>query len=523
LVAYPLPESLAAVDLGSNSFHMVVARVVNGEPVIVDRLREQVRLAGGLDELNELLPPTRRRALECLHRFGERIRDLSPDGVRAVATNTLRVAANRREFLDAAESALGHPIEIVSGREEARLIYLGVSHSVADIPGARLVVDIGGGSTECILGERFEPHYVDSLEMGCVSFSRLFFPDGGIDRDRYREAVLAARLEVRPVANRFGKHTWTSVVGASGTVRAIAEIVRQSGWSPHGITAEALRSLERALLEAGHANELALPGLKAERRSVLAGGVAILSAIFEGLGVERMAASSGALREGVLFDLLGRLQHEDTRDRTIRAFQDRYHVDLDQAARVERCAIRLLEQVAADWELPEEEATRYLSWASRLHEIGLVLSFEGHHRHAAYIVSNADMPGFSRNDQELLATLLSRHRRKIRRSDFRHLPKRTRNRVMRLAVLERLAVRLNRGRSAEPPQPVELRVTKSKIHKIHKIHLGLPQGWLDANPLTRTDLAAEAQRLRGLGMRLKVYEIEPPSRLGREATTEVVP
>jgi exopolyphosphatase/guanosine-5'-triphosphate,3'-diphosphate pyrophosphatase len=476
------PESVAAVDLGSNSFHLLVARVANGVPTIVDRLREHVQLASGLDERQQLGRRARQRALECLERFGQRLRDVPPDRVRAVATSTLRVAKNAREFLAEAERALGHPIEVVAGREEARLIYLGVSHNLKDEPGRRLVVDIGGGSTECILGERFEPLLVDSLEMGCVSFSRLYFPGGAIRRRRYEEAVLAARLEVRGVATRFKATGWQGAVGSSGTINAVEQVLRGSGWSDGGITPRGLSRLADALIERGHVDHLDLPGLKEERRVVLPGGLAILEAIFEGFGLDR----------------LGRLQHEDARDRTIRAFEERYHVDRVQAARVEKTALQFLDQVAGPWKLDREEGARFLSWASRLHEIGLVLSFEGHHRHGAYIIRNADMPGFSKDDQELLATLLATHRRKIRRADFRHLPPRARETVIRLAVLLRLAVRLHRSRAETPLPPVKLAAGKSGLA------VQLPEGWLDKNPLTRTDLDTETERLHAIGLEFQV-------------------
>ena len=483
------PESVAAVDLGSNSFHLLVARVANGVPTVVDRLREQIQLAAGLDEEQRLTRRMRQRALECLERFGQRLRNLAPDRVRAVATSAIRVAKNAREFLAEAERTLGHPIEVVAGREEARLIYLGVSHNLKDEPGRRLVVDIGGGSTECILGERFDPLLVDSLEMGCVGFSRRFFPGGAIRRRAFEEAVLAARLEVRGVATRFRELGWQSAVGSSGTISAVEQVLRENGWSEGGITKRGLARLEDALFDAGHVDKLELKGLKEERRAVLPGGVAILEALFEGFNLDRLETSYGALREGVLFDLLGRLQHEDARDRTIRAFEERYHVDRAQAERVERAALDLLDQVAGPWKLDREESARFLSWAARLHEIGLVLSFEGHHRHGAYIVQNADMPGFSKDDQELLATLVGTHRRKLKRGDFRHLPARVRETAVRLSVLLRLAVRFHRSRDAKSLPDVKLQAHKGGLV------VELPEGWLDRNPLTRTDLEAESDRL----------------------------
>jgi len=497
-----LPRMLAAIDLGSNSFHMLVARVMGGQPVVIDRLREPVQLASGLDAENRLGRKARQRALECLDRFAERLRGIDSDGVRAVATSTLRVARNGAAFLDEAERVLGHPIEVVPGREEARLIYLGVSHALPPAPDVRLIVDIGGGSTECILGQQFEPLLVDSLEMGCVSFSRRYFRGGTIRRSKWREALVAARLEVRPVATRFAPRPWSEVFGASGTIRAVADVLRAEGRGEDAVTADGLLRLERELLDAGHADALALPGLRDDRRRVFAGGVVILRALFEGLGLERMGTCGGALREGVLYDLLGRLQHEDVRERTIATFQERYHVDRAQAARVERTALRLFEQVAEAWRL-DEEAARHLSWAARLHEIGLALSFEGHHRHAGYIVANADMPGFSRDDKELLGVLLRTHRRKVRRPDFRAAPGRSRKLALRLAVLLRLAVRFHRNRSQEELPEIHLRPTTDGLV------LGLPAGWLEATPLTRADLETERERLAAVRFHLELEELPP--------------
>ena len=499
-----LPESLAAIDLGSNSFHMVVARVVGGQPVIVDRLREQVRLAAGFDEERRISEDAWERALACLERFGQRIHDFPSVGVRAVATNTIRRAHSATDLLESAECALGYPIEIISGVEEARLIYLGVSHSLAEDESTRLVVDIGGGSTECILGQRFEPVLVDSLEMGCVSHTQRFFPDGAITARRFGDAVLAARLELRSVERRFRRHAWSSAVGSSGTIRAIEGVLRECGWSPGGVTAPGLDRLRERVLALGRVDALELPGLGRERQSVFAGGLAILVAVFEGFSIAHLDIATGALREGVLFDLLGRFRHEDARHRTIRALQHRYQVDEEQAGRVEATALSLLAQVATSWRLVEEEAAQVLSWAARLHEIGLAVSYDGHHRHGAYLVENSDMPGFSRNGQALLATLIRAHRRKLRRGAFRELPDRQRHLATRLAVMLRLAVRLNRERSTDPLPQVRLRVSDPS-----GVVIAFPPGWLDDHPLTRADLEAEAERLAAIDFRLTIDEGRP--------------
>jgi len=494
-----LPDVLAAVDLGSNSFHMVVARVVGSAPEIIDRLREQVQLGAGLDANEEIAPVARRRALDCLERFGERLRDLTGPGVRAVGTNTLRRAGNAREFLGDAEIALGHPIEIISGTEEARLIYLGVCHSreTGDAE-KRLVVDIGGGSTELILGTGFEPEVMRSTEMGCVAFTRRFFRSGALKKKSFEEARLAARLEIRPIQQRFRAGAWETAVGASGTIRSIQRILQENGWSERGITLAGLERLEEALLAAGKAKAATttIAGLKAERAPVLPGGMVILKALFQALAIERMDAAVGALREGVLFDLLGRMRHEDVRDRTIRVLEERYLVDRDQAMRVEMTARNLLKEVVGPWKLDPEPAGRFLAWAARLHEIGLAVSYAGHNRHGAYLVTNADMPGFSQEDRQLLAALLLGQRSKVQQEDFRGLPPRLAELGPPLVTLLRLSIRMHRGRSWDDIPELEVRAKKGVLR------MKFPAGWLDEHPLTRGDLEKEVKRVEPLGYRV---------------------
>ena len=490
-------RTLAAIDLGSNSFHMVVARTIAGQPSMIDKIREQVQLASGLDAENCLRRGARRRALACLERFGQRIRDLDPDSVRAVGTNTLRVARNARTFLAEAEAALGHPIEIVSGREEARLIYLGVSHSLAATEEDRLVVDIGGGSTECILGRGFEPREVRSIPMGCVSYTRRFFEDGRMKRGAFDHARTAARLKLRDLEEQFGSDNWTSAVGSSGTIRAVGQVLTDA-LGATAITPDGLDWLRSHLIDARHTGDISLAGLSAERAPVFAGGVAVLSAVLEAFGIEQLAVSPGAMREGVIYDLLGRLQHEDVRDRTIRVFQDRFHVDSAQAERVEQTALRFLSSVASAWKLRGSKPKRFLSWAARLHEIGLAVSFDQYSRHGAYLIENTDMPGFSSDDQTRLSLLIRSHRGKLRRATFKRLPPRSRRPAMRLTALLRLAVRLHRNRSPDPLPEIELSAESNTLT------MRLPREWLDAQPLTRVDLEKEALRLGPLGVELEI-------------------
>lgn len=500
--AAALSSNLAAVDLGSNSFRMVIARRVKDELRLIDRLREGVRLAECLDSNQNLTWEGIERGVRCLRKFGQRLRDFPRGNVRAVGTNTLRKAKNGETFLAAAEEALGHPIEIVSGQEEARLIFLGVSHSLPASLGRRLVVDIGGGSTECIVGEAFEPRRAESLYMGCVGFTLNHFPKGKITPNRMLKAEVAARLEMRPIKTAFKDLGWNQAVGASGTILAITEILQLNGWSDRGITTEGLARLREEILQHRHVDQLHLKGLRRERAKVLPGGVAILTAVFDSLGVQVMTVSSGALREGVLYDLLGRIRHEDVRDRTIQRFVEQYHVDLAQAQRVEATVVRCFDQVEKAWKLRSPEDKLLLSWASRLHEIGLAIAHGAFHKHSAYLIDFSDMPGFSRQDQRTLSLLVRGVRRKFPRQLFLELPALQARQTMRLCCLVRLAVLLNRSRTGRPLPPFELRA-KGKT-----LSLSLPKTWLGQHPLTRADLQQEAEFLKAPGFKLKVTASE---------------
>ena len=481
-------QTVAAVDLGSNSFHLIVARLSPGELRTMDRLKEMVRLAGGLRADKRLDPDTQERALACLERFGQRLRELPSDRVRVVGTNTLRSARGAEDFLARAELALGQPIEIVSGIEEARLIYLGVAHSLAVAPDdRRLVMDIGGGSTELIIGEGYAPGRMESLYMGCVSLTNAHFPEGKLTAKAFRRAETAARQELEPHEQAFRARGWDEAVGASGTIRAAAKVAEANGWSEGGLTAEALERMTAAMVDLGKVGKLdKLKGLSSDRAPVFAGGLAILRATFEALGIERMAVAEGALREGLLHDLVGRIRQEDVRETSVRALARRYHVDTDHADRVATTATHALAQAGPGWALPVDWGEPYLRWAALLHEIGLDIAHSGYHKHGAYIVDNADLLGFTQQEQDLLAALLRNHRRKFTTKTFAELPERWQVPTRRLAVLLRLAVVLHRNRSPEPLPELTLSADGDRLH------LAFPAGWLDAHPLTHADLEQEA-------------------------------
>jgi exopolyphosphatase/guanosine-5'-triphosphate,3'-diphosphate pyrophosphatase len=492
-------DTFAAVDLGSNSFHMIVARLRDGDIEVIDRLREMVRLGGGLDEEGNLDQAAKDRALACLERFGQRVRTLVPGSVRAVGTNTLRMARNSSEFLQEAETALGHTIEIISGVEEARLIYLGVAHDLAGDDSQRFVMDIGGGSTELIIGKLFEPLHMRSLHMGCVSMSRKHFGDGRITEKRWNKAMTAALVELEPHTADYRQIGWHHAVGASGTIRAVAQVVMENGWCQHGISRESLDRLVQSLVDAGTMDKWKLPGLAEERRPVFAGGVAVLAATFDALGIEHMEVADGALREGLVYDLLGRIRHEDTRIRTIEGLASRYEVDSQQSALVKETVIDFLKQVGSSWSLEGVEVEDLMHWASDIHEMGLQVARSGYHKHGAYLLDNADLPGFSRKEQHLLALLVRLHRRKPVKELFEELPADERKTVERMVILFRLAVLLHRSRSDIPLPEIGIKAKKRSIS------LSFPAGWFDEHPLTSADLDEEAGYLRNLDYELTYH------------------
>ena len=417
-------DQFAAIDIGSNSFHMVVARYTLGQLRVVDRLRETVRMADGLDGKGGISSAARQRGLECLARFGQRIRDIPSLRVRALATNTVRQLSSPQSFLVPAETALGHAIEVVSGREEARLIYLGVAHAQPPKPGQlRLVIDIGGGSTEFIIGRGFEQMERESLQVGCIASTRRFFPGGKLSKKRWKDALTEIGAEFQQFAGLYRSLGWQEALGSSGTHKAIGEICAAMKLTKGAITAEALPQLRDRLLQADNISKIDLPGLSSDRRPIIAGGVLVLEAAFEALGLQRLMVSKAAMREGILYDMLGRGGDNDPRDASVAALTQRYGMDEIQSARVEATAMRLFEQVADSWALDDDDA-RQLGWGARLHEIGLAVAHSQYHVHGAYLLEHSDISGFSRQEQQVLAALVRTHRRNVPKSAFEALPDR---------------------------------------------------------------------------------------------------
>lgn len=488
---------LAAIDLGSNSFHMVVAQEFQGELRTLDKRGEKVQLAAGLDENNILSEEAMQRGIDCLAGFARHLQGFSPQSVSVLATNALRVARNRRDFVERAEQALGYPIEVIAGREEARLIYLGVSHTLADDAGKRLVVDIGGGSTEFIIGERFESQALESLHMGCVSYTKGFMGDGKISAKKFRKAVKQAKRELLNIQQPYKKIGWQEVVGSSGTIRATEQVMKEHGWTDHGITRKGLKKLCDWLTSFDQIEDLPLEGMKPQRKQVLIGGVAILQGIFETFDIELMHYSDGALREGALWDLIGRNQHEDVRLRTVQSMQQRFHVDTEQAERVATTAAMLIAQVENDWKLTNQ-ASEWLMWAAELHEIGLSIAHNQFHKHGSYLVKHGDMLGFTRLGQDMLAIMIRNHRRKFALAEIELLAKPYQKVAKHLCVLLRLATLLNHSRGA-----VELPDIRVKVEE-NSLKLKFPENWFEAHPLTFDDLAAETDYLQAAGFELLV-------------------
>jgi exopolyphosphatase/guanosine-5'-triphosphate,3'-diphosphate pyrophosphatase len=490
-------HTYAAIDLGSNSFHLLVARREHGELRVIDRIKDMVRLGGGLDAEGNLDAAVQDRAFACLARFGQRLRGIPPDNLRAVGTQTFRRMKNANAFLMIAETALGCSIDIIAGREEARLIYLGVTQGVAGHDQRRLVIDIGGGSTELVIGEGLQPLEMESLQYGCVSLTRRFFGDGRIRPRRWKKAVRAVMADMQELRLRYLQTGWETVIGSSGTIKAVEQICRRHGWAEKDITLDALRSLRDRLLEFETIDEIRLPGLSERRHPVLIGGAAMLFACFKALEIESMQVSPYALREGVLHDLLGRLEQRDPRDTTVEAFCARYSVDTDQVARVKRTALAACDAIA-DGLFLRPIHRQLLSWAADLHETGLSVSHSHYQLHSGYLVENSDMAGFTRQEQLFLAALVRHHRRALPRSYADKLPPRLHEPLRMTLFCLRFACILCRSRDDRALPDFTLSASD------HTLTVSFSDEWRETHPLTLFDLQQEGRDLEAIGLSLRV-------------------
>lgn len=493
----PQSETYAAIDLGSNSFHMLVARRDHGELRVLDRIKEMVRLGGGLDNEGNLDPQTREAALHCLSRFGQRLRGIPTNNIRAVGTQTFRRLKYANKFLAASEKALGCPVDIIAGREEARLIYLGVTQWIARKQQKQLVIDIGGGSTELIIGEGFDPLQMESMQFGCVSMTRRFFADGQVTKERLDTAQRAVQAELQDLQTVYRKVGWQRAVGSSGTIRSAAAICHANGWCESHITRAALEQLKQKALSFDSVSSIQMSGLSDRRQPVFIGGLAILLACFEAMNIEQLYISSFALREGLLHDLLGRLEHRDPRDKAVKALMSRFAVDMPQVERVRKTALNLFDQLSPVHAVGDVHR-RMLAWAAELHEIGLTLSHGSFQQHSAYLVEASDMAGFSRQEQLFLAALVGFQRREIPSRYNNKLPRRLHNALRITLVCLRLSWIFCRTRdSAAIP-------STSIIFKAKRVCVTLPATWIDHHPLTVADLEYETQALKAIGLQLEI-------------------
>ncbi|HSV69852.1 MAG TPA: Ppx/GppA phosphatase family protein [Methylibium sp.] len=498
---------LAAIDMGSNSFRLEIGQLARGRYKRIDYLKETVRLGGGLDADGRLTEDAQLRGLACLSRFALRLRGGEVVRVRAVATQTLREATNRDAFLARARTVLGHPIEVISGREEARLIFAGVAHlHPSERP--RLVIDIGGRSTEMILGQGRTPRVAESFQVGSVSLSMRYFPDGRFTEEGFRAAQIAAGAELEEALQPFAPGQWVEALGASGTVSAVSAVLAANGITDGAITPQGLRWCIEACLAAGHQDALDLAGLKPERRAVLGGGLSILYTLALQFGIDALRPARGALRQGVIFDLAERLEAAhapagrrrtlDLRDTSVQELQRRFGSDLAQAARVQRLALTLYRRGAPDARrraATGDETLRELGWAAALHEIGMSVSHHDHHRHSAYLLSHVDAPGFSQSQQRRIAALVLGHRGSLRKLGNALDLESTRWPVLCL----RLATLLCHARNDIAERAVSLHRSD------HGARLTLDADWAEGHPRTMYLLAEEARAWeRGGPLRLAI-------------------
>ncbi|MYD44779.1 MAG: Ppx/GppA family phosphatase [Gammaproteobacteria bacterium] len=478
-------EPFAALDLGSNNFHVIIAMErPNNRWQIIDRHKELTRLAQGIEETRVISRQSLNRALRALERVSQRIRSLPKRNVRVVGTHTLRTAENASEFIRQGEAVLGHRIEVISGREEARLIYLGASHSFEHRSRNRLVIDIGGGSTEIVQGTQFQPNVLRSFHIGCISMTDKCFADGKISAKRFRRARDLALDELQPFRFMFRSQPWEVAVGTSGTLQAL-QFAMNGLYSAKLITQVALAELIQKLCDLGHAEKISEDICNQNRAPVFAGGVAIVDAIMQTLGMDELHVTDGALREGVLYDLLGRSQHNDVRETSIQDLVSRFHIDAKHSQRVSETALDLFQQVQQAWALDEREEKNLLRWAALLHEIGMDISHSKYHRHGEYLLQHLDLAGFSQSEQRRLAILVRAHRRRFPLELFVE-----NTALSKLASLLRLATVLRRNRSDDSAPPYCLDVNDSGLE------LKLPRDWLRDHRLTLMDLQREVAYMR---------------------------
>ena len=471
-------QQLVAIDLGSNSFHLVIARELDGRVQLLHREKQRIRLANGVDNQGNLTPAAIDQAIDCLAQFNQRFARLPANAVKIVATQTLRKAVNRDAFIRAAYKVLPYPIQVISGEEEAQLIYQGVAHT-QPLTGKTLVIDIGGGSTEFVIGEGFATRQLASLEMGCVTFTRAYFADGNINGDRWRQAQEHADEQLAQIAGRYRRCGWHTALGTSGSIKAIKEVMIEL-YGEGEITALKLANLKSLLLAWGSAEQIRLTSLNPQRRPLVAAATAILMACFDHLAIDEITFCDSALREGVLYQLSNFGQDRDIRHRTVDSLARLYHIDVEHNRRVVKTLKSLVGQ--ADIRSLLGGGEKLLYWAARLHEIGLHVNSRGRHRHGAYLIEHSEMPGFDAQQQRVLAFLIRYHRKSLKELILPQYDGLGRQQLLLMLQLLRLAIILTHGRHGRQPAIGELRLLKPQM-QLNYTH---PDGSLT------TELAKEA-------------------------------
>ena len=492
-------KTVAVIDLGSNSFHLIIARIDENRNIhVIDRVKERIRLAAGLDENNYLTPQVISRALLYFSQTRERLQDLADDCVRVIGTDTFRRAKNGQQFLQQAQKTLERKIEIISGIEEARLIYKGISHENPSLQ-KRLVIDIGGGSTELIIGRGPTPLDLASTHMGCVSWTAKFFPDGRLTKRSFQKAIEVAGQQIGPIVRRFRSSNWSVALGSSGTIKAIGNYMLRRGLSDGQIHQVGLETLKEELITQSKISKIDIPSISDTRKDVIAGGVSILSSLFTSLRIASVTPVKSALREGALTELIGRMFGEDIREQTVDAMVRRLQIDQLQAMRVNRTAVKFFMDVHETWQLSQIDL-QMLSWSARLHEVGMSIAFGGYHKHGAYILQNADMQGFSRQEQAKLSLIIRAHRGKVRLPEYFSILPTATVEHFKLVILLRLATKLNRRRSPKPLPQMKL------LANGNTITLQLPDKYLHTRSLTNADLQEEKEQLSMMGFQLYLLE-----------------
>ncbi|WP_231919041.1 Ppx/GppA phosphatase family protein [Shewanella sp. UCD-FRSSP16_17] len=492
-------QHFVAIDMGSNSFHLVIAREQDGLLQVLHKEKRQVQLAKYLDNHNVLAEVAIENGVQCLKDFSQRFSNLAKAQVKIVATHTLRVAKNRQSFLTAARKVLPYPINVVSGHEEARLIYTGIAHSQV-LEQKNIVIDIGGGSTEVIVGNEKRAKHLASLKCGCVSYNKRFFVNGHLTKEAFKQAIQAADKQFSGLSQVYFNQDWSLVLGSSGSAKAITLAISEVTDNGKGITSKNLLALKKHLINVGSIDKLEFELLDERRIPLLAAGLAILISFFRQLGIEHLQAAKGALREGVLYELAKIEQQDDIRQRTLSSLAQLYHADVNQASKVTKTALTLFEQVSNSWQLADYRWL--LEGACQLHEIGISINSKSHHKHGSYILENSDLPGFNQQQQQMLALLVGNHRKKLNYPAMTIADEIQRQAFTRLLTLLRLAVLFNLGRTSSSNQQIKVKAQQADLTIKFSQRKEQDKEAIQRSELLIQDLYAEQKKLATIGINL---------------------